>query len=371
MGVFMDIKITSSETVLSLPPSDGNPRNSEGDFITLGDGTIMFVYSRYTGGRDDHSPCDIAAVFSHDGGSSFSSEPVILARAANHGVRNIMSVSLLRMGNGDVGLFYLVKSDGSGESSYVLRRSKDDAKSFGGPSGCIPQSYPGYYVVNNSRVLRTSSGRIIIPAAFHRSGTDGKGFICSESYAICTFFFSDDDGSTWSETKCPLALYGNRETETGLQEPGVAELPGGVLYAYFRTDRMYQYESVSIDGGVGWFPPRTSSFTSPNSPMKIEVNPHSGIYFAVWNPIPNYNGRRTDTERWITAGRTPLVMAACENGIDFGGQAVIEDDAERGFCYPAMHFLSKSTVLLAYCGGGASDGNCLSKTVIKKITFEA
>ena len=35
------------ETVLLLPPGKDNPRNSEGDFIRLKTGEILFVYTRY------------------------------------------------------------------------------------------------------------------------------------------------------------------------------------------------------------------------------------------------------------------------------------------------------------------------------------
>ncbi len=367
----MNFRITDSKVVSYLAPSAGNPRNSEGDFITLKDGTIMFAYSRYTGDAHDHSPCDIAAVFSSDGGDSFTDAPVILAPAAFHGVRNVMSVSLLRMDNGDVGLFYLVKHDGDGYSSYVLRRSKDEGKGFGAQVECIPQGFPGYYVVNNCRVLRTSSGRLFVPAAYHRSGVGKEGYIRSEGYGVCHFFCSDDDGFTWRETGEALTLGGQSATNTGLQEPGLTELPSGVLYAYFRTDRMYQYESVSLDGGENWFFPQASRFTSPASPMKIARNPYSGLYYAIWNPIPNYNGRDADRGRgWISAGRTPLVMACGENGVDFGDYSVLEDDPERGFCYPAIHFLDKNIALLAYCSGGAEDGVCLSRTTIRKITFD-
>ena len=43
--------------VLQLPPNPGNPRNSEGGFVTLRDGRILFVYTRYYGESwDDHAP---------------------------------------------------------------------------------------------------------------------------------------------------------------------------------------------------------------------------------------------------------------------------------------------------------------------------
>ena len=52
------------ETVLELKPAAGNPRNSEGAFLRLADGGILFAYSRYSGEGaewEDDSPCDIAA----------------------------------------------------------------------------------------------------------------------------------------------------------------------------------------------------------------------------------------------------------------------------------------------------------------------
>ena len=38
------------DIVLRLGPSEGNPRNSEGDFIQLKNGKILFVYTFFTEG---------------------------------------------------------------------------------------------------------------------------------------------------------------------------------------------------------------------------------------------------------------------------------------------------------------------------------
>lgn len=40
---------TSKTTVLKLEEGPNNPRNGEGDFITLKDGKILFVYGHFTG----------------------------------------------------------------------------------------------------------------------------------------------------------------------------------------------------------------------------------------------------------------------------------------------------------------------------------
>ncbi|MCX8212966.1 MAG: hypothetical protein OTJ97_00380 [SAR202 cluster bacterium] len=49
-----------------LPTGPGNPRNSEGDFIELTAGRIMFAYPRFTGRGRDQDAADIAARFSSD-----------------------------------------------------------------------------------------------------------------------------------------------------------------------------------------------------------------------------------------------------------------------------------------------------------------
>ena len=46
---------SGKEIVLRLDPKDGNPRNSEGDFIQLKDGRILFVYTHFTKGSGDNA----------------------------------------------------------------------------------------------------------------------------------------------------------------------------------------------------------------------------------------------------------------------------------------------------------------------------
>ena len=87
----------------------GNPRNSEGAFLGLKDGSVLFVYSRFQGdGCEDWQPSDICAAVSKDGGRSFGDSRTLLTCQGENGV-NIMSLSLLDMENGDMGLFYLVR----------------------------------------------------------------------------------------------------------------------------------------------------------------------------------------------------------------------------------------------------------------------
>lgn len=357
------------EIVCELPRGADNPRNSEGDFAVLKNGDILFAYSRYHGtDHDDDAPCDIAGLVSHDGGKSFEPLPELLACAADHGVRNLMSVSLCRLANGSLCLFYLCKF--TPQSAYYMRRAAADDETVFGEAECvIPQKKGVYYVVNNSRICCTANGRLLVPAAMHKVAQNANGHTSGEYYARSVLFCSDD-GTNWRRIPHVFSLPQRGYSETGLQEPGVVELPDGRLYAYFRTDRAFQYESVSADGGARWTTPMQSRFTSPESPMLIRRNPFSGLYYAFWNPIPEYNGRISPDAPWIDAGRTPFVAAVSENGTDFSAYTVLEDDPTHGYCYPAVCFLDDKTFLLSYCCGGQEDGNCLTRTRIVRITLK-
>ena len=129
-----------------------------------------------------------------------------------------MSVSLLRMENGDIGLFYLERR-GETDMRMMLRRSADEGRTWTDPAICMPNS--GYYVVNNDRVLRLCSGRILLPPALHRLSLRDDGSTRFDSRADFLCVYSDDDGRTWREGagKCALAPAG--PSQTGLQEPGV------------------------------------------------------------------------------------------------------------------------------------------------------
>lgn len=363
------IKIKSSEIITEILRSKNNPRNSEGDFALLKDGRILFAYCRYSGSdANDDAPCNIAGMISDDDGKTFKHLNHYLAKASDHGVQNIMCASLLRLDNGELCLFYLCKVGVC--SSFYLRRATADETHFGEPECCVELRDDTYYVINNCRICKRSDGSLIIPAANHQVISDEKGKRRNGGFAKARFFGADANGRN------PHILCNNVEmpypsfSSTGLQEPGAIELPDGRIYSYYRTDLGFQFESFSSDGGKSFSVPVQSRFTSPESPMLIMRNPFGGKYYALWNPVPNYNGRYPAGSPWITAGRTPFVMAQSDNGIDFSEYTVIESDPERGFCYPAMHFMSEKEMLLSYCCGGKDDGCCLTRTRIRKIIFE-
>ena len=358
--------LLSSEIIRDIPPENGNPRNSEGDFALLKDGRILFAYSRYHGGDcSDGAPCDIGGMISSDGGKTFEPLPYLLACASDHGVSNIMSVSLCRLKNGTLCLFFLAKYPPL--SCMFLRRATGDETAFGPAEVCVPLEAEVYYVINNSRVCMLPDGRLILPMAVHKLAHCENGWSAGTYFGSAKMFVGDPDGKNWKLLSHEISMPYPGHSTTGLQEPGVEVLPDGRLYAYFRTDRGFHYESISSDGGASWTAPTQSPFTGPDSPLVIRRNPFDGWYYAVWNPIPKYNGRDLTSAGW---GRTPLVLAVSRDGAEYSPCAVIEDRPDCGYCYPAIRFTGKNQMLLSYCAGGPEDGACLNRTRIRAIRVE-
>ena len=252
-------------SVLELPPREGNPRNSEGAFLELKDGRLVFVYSHFVGAAaSDHAKARLAARYSTDGGDSWG-EPNFISIPGEETAMNVMSVSLLRLANGDLGIFYLLRLSWH-DMRMQLMRSSDEGRTWSAPVNCMPAA--GYYVVNNDRIVRLASGRIVIPAARHPARADRNEAAAVDWRGVATFFLSDDDGVTWRESRssCTLPVV---HTKSGLQEPGVIEMAPGQLWGWARTDLGRQYEMFSNDGGETWSLPAPSRFTSPNSPLSI------------------------------------------------------------------------------------------------------
>lgn len=354
--------------ITDLAPTPQNRRNSEGAFINLKNGDILFAYSRYgEEGYQDGCSADIYACVSSDNGETFG-EPFLLYAKDTVDTDNVMSVSLMRMQNGDLGMFFLKKIGGL-HCMPMLVRSTDEGKSWSDPVNCVDE--PGYYVVNNDRVIRTKSGRIISVAAMHgvtsveavNGRPQAKGVAPGKLYV----FGSDDDGVTWKTLARDILLPPVRFCTTGVQEPGVIELSDGRLWCYIRNNSGRIFECFSSDGGATWTEPQPSWFTSPRSPMSVK-RLVDGRLLAVWNPIPMYNGLSNMVKGAFMDGRTPFVLSILdENGPKFTEVKTVENDPESGYCYTAIHETADGAVLLGYCAGSVEDGCCLNRLRIRKI----
>jgi sialidase-1 len=338
----------SQVLALKLQPGTNNPRNSEGDFITLKDGRILFIYSHYTGSStDDHAPAYLAGRYSKDGGKTWTTEDQLIVE--REGDMNVMSVSLLRLKNGKIALFYLKKNS---ETDCIpqMRISSDEAKTWSAPSPCITDK-KGYFVLNNNRVIQLRNGRLLMAVALHRS-LDGKW----QSKATLYSYFSDDNGTTW---KSGEAVPNNTNIVT--QEPGVVELKDGRIMMFIRTDSGFQQLSYSKDQGATWSHIEPSNIHSPVSPASIARIPGTGDLLLVWNNNP------VKEEGWHGGKRTPLTVAVSKDeGKTWQHVKNIESDPDGWYCYIAIHF-TKNEVLLGYCAGSQAAKTHLSVTNITRL----
>ncbi|MEN6352314.1 MAG: sialidase family protein, partial [Bacteroidales bacterium] len=194
--------------VLKLLPGPDNPRNSEGDFISLKDGRILFIYSHYTGtSGDDNDNAYLAGRYSSDNGKTWAQEDVKIVD--QEGTMNVMSVSLLRLQNGKIALFYLRKNSTT-DCLPLIRISEDEAKTWSEPVRCITDK-EGYFVLNNNRVIQLKSGRLLLAVALHQVPGEEKASNVGRLWS----YFSDDNGVTW-KASAEVANPGNVVT----QEPG-------------------------------------------------------------------------------------------------------------------------------------------------------
>jgi hypothetical protein len=377
-----------AKIALQLDPTPRNARNSEASFVTLRSGRILLVWSKFnTGNNSDFGPGVIAARYSDDGGLTWSRRDEVVV--PNEGSTNVMSPSLLRLQDGRIALLYLRK-DGHDRCLPYIRFSRDEAQSFSPPLCILP--VPGYYVVNNDRMIQLRSGRLLVPVAMHRfrlpseiraeKGLPGddhtrpprplEPFLGSPG--LIFFYFSDDGGRTWLES---LGSYYHCGSDGhGLQEPGVVELKDGRIWSWTRTGHIAhrrlgsrQWEAFSRDGGQTWTAPRPSQFVSPCSPMQVKRIPATGDLLAVWN---DHSGRfKVPRAKPISWGRTPLVLAVSSNeGRTWKLHKLIESAPDHGFCYPAIHFTDRAA-LLSYNAGGASSKMPLDTQRVRWIPLEA
>jgi sialidase-1 len=341
-------KNKSQKLALQLSPGANNPRNSEGDFITLKNGRILFVYSRYTGNStSDHAPAYLAGRYSDDKGKTWSNDDLLIV--AKEGDMNVMSVSLLRLQNGNIALFYLKKNSETDCIPY-MRISSDEAQTWSSPEPCITDK-KGYFVLNNNRVIQLQNGRMLMPVALHTS-IDGKW----QNKASIYCYFSDDAGKTWQSSP-PIP------NTTGIltQEPGVVELRDGKIMMLIRSDSGVQQQSFSQDRGATWSHIEASQIYSPVSPASIARIPSTGDLLLVWN------NNSVKEKGWHGGKRTPLTVAVSKDeGKTWQHLKNIETDPDGWYCYTAIHFTNKE-VLLGYCAGSQSKKTHLSVTNITRL----
>ena len=244
-----------------------------------------------------------------------------------------MSVTLRRSGSGRIMLYYLEKNSLQ-DLDLKLRFSDDEGASFGEPV-LITQD-PGYHVVNNDRVTRLSSERLIVPAA---STADVE----KVNHFLVHCYLSDDDGRTWRPGRGHVDA-----PHRGAMEPEVVELNDGRLLMIIRNQLGFIGRSYSTDSGDTWSAMESLGIRSPEAPATIRRIPATGDLLLIWNDAyaasADHGGRRT-----------PLSAALShDDGQAWHTVGVLEDNPDLTFSYPSVAFI-RDRAVLSYWEGDADN----------------
>lgn len=307
------------------PASAANPRQSEGDVVVLGDGSLLAAWTDFYGGGRDDSPARITAARSHDGGRTWDSRFTL---QENTGEENVMSVSFLRSKTGDLLLFYLEKNSPS-DLDVVVRRSSDDGESWGEPVQVTTEA--GYHVMNNDRVIQLHSGRILCPISFtERVWTDSTTFRTMVSY-------SDDDGRTWTRSDDLVST-----PKRGAMEPGLLELADGRILQTIRTQLGWIWHSLSSDGGATWTAAKPWTVQAPEAPSTLARIPDSNELLLIYNPEVKMGEDHLGP-------RTPLAaMISDDEGMTWSEAKIIEGSRDSAYAYTSVTFQGNRALLTYY-----------------------
>ena len=317
--------IHSGFTSLVAESNKEFPRNSEGSIVELRDGTLLLAWTRFTGGAQDHATANIAAMTSKDGGRTWGKPYVI---QENTGKQNVMSVSLLRLRSGKIGMYYLEKNSNSDLHVYQ-RYSSDEAKTWSAPERISPDA--GYNIMNNDRVVQVSTGRIICPISY-TSDIGAKDFELA-----CFCVYSDDQGKTWDRSIPDL-----HAPQRGAMEPGVVELANGDLLMIIRTQMGTIYQSTSKNKGMTWTEAKASNILAPEAPATLKRIPGTKDLLLVWN-------NKFEDGKGHGGLRTPLTSAISkDNGKTWMNVKNIEADPTHTYAYTSVAFVKDQALFTYY-----------------------
>jgi len=306
------------------PATESNRRNTEGDIVVLRDGSLFATWSEFYGGNRDDSSARIVGSRSSDGGRSWSGRVVL---QENIGKQNVMSVSLIRSQSGDILMFFGVKNSPE-DLHFYTRRSTDDAKSWSEPVRMHDE--PGYFVMNNDRVIQLKDGRLLAPMAFTE-----KVWTSSEAFRTVVYC-SDDDGRTWTVSPTKLEA-----PKRGAMEPGLLEVPNGRILQIIRTQVGMIWHSYSSDRGETWSEASPWTMAAPESPSTLIYMPESDDLLLIYNPD-------VDLGAGHGGARTPLVGAVSQDdGKTWSEPKMIEPDPEATYAYTSAT-VHGDRVLLTY-----------------------
>ncbi len=310
-------------SVLVYPATKENPRYTEGSVIELKNGSLLFAVTEFIGTGTDFSTGRIIGRESKDGGKTWG-PPRVLQK--NTGKQNVMSVTLLRLSPDRIAMFYLEKNSHDDLHMFV-RFSDDETKTFG--NRVLVTAGEGYHIVNNDRIIRLKSGRLLVPVSYARDIKDRD-----RNHITSHCVFSDDNGHTWKRGTGTVDL-----PKRGAMEPDCVQLLDGRILMILRTQLGYVAKSYSSDDGNTWSKPESLGIKAPEAPATIRRIPATSDLVLIWNHTwkagTDHGGKRT-----------PLTSAISKDeGETWQHIKNLEPDATKTFAYTSLTFIKDRAVM--------------------------
>ncbi|EAQ78750.1 exo-alpha-sialidase [Blastopirellula marina] len=315
-----------------FPATPKFPRYSEGSVIALNDDVLLYAVTEFQK-SSDHADAQIVARRSTDGGLTWGDKEVL---QPNTGSLNVMSVTLRYLApptelHRPIGMFYLNKNSYS-DIRVMLRISNDGCRTFGDPIRVSP--HMGYHILNNDRVTRLSTGRLIVPLA---STAD----VQRVNHFVCQCCLSDDGGKTWRLGKESVDY-----PKRGAMEPEVVEIDGNRVMMIFRNQLGHIAHAMSEDGGETWSEPQSLGVPGPEAPATIRRIPSTGDLLLIWND-------NVEKGRHHGGSRNPLSLAiSSDEGKTWRLRRNVEAEKGHEYAYTSVLFW-KGRLLMTYYVGGA------------------
>ena len=323
LAAYSSREIASGYTMLSTV------RGADGDFYVMPDGTLVAGYNGFasavgSSGGGDASDASLNAVISTDGGYTWGEEHIILQKQMES--LNVLNPTFIWFADGDLGLIYCEKEEAEICNIYI-RRSSDKGMTWG-EAQRITDTPQGYTILpSGHRVLRLSTGRILLPGSYSAIVNDVYG----SDRAISYVWYSDDEGYTWHRSLDALTL------PHAALEPSVAELGNGNILLSLRTrEERVIYQTISTDGGLTWAQPVKTEIQSPSATNTVMTIPATGDIALFWNNDFSASG----------LDRRPLtVILSSDGGLTYHNIRSLVD-CDYPTPWPSVAFYGRSVFLM-------------------------
>ena len=351
---FPSVTLSNIRKQILAPATDEYPRNMGADLTRLTDGRLLLAYSQWLGRTTDDDASRVVGRISEDDGGSWGKIFVI---AEPDQTQNIVRMpSFVRLGDGRLALFVRCHQSPNGKSIAMMQCRDESLPALDGSAWTEPRRItpagPGSHIIIGQRVIRTTSGRLIVPLAtpWPWDRKDGK------TDNIQTWCLLSDDGENWRQSRSMLEGPGR-----GLMEPCVVELDSGRLMMLTRTQMHRQYISYSDDDGEIWTEAmEVTRLISPESPAALATEPNTGWVMVVWNRNSNLGSHGTN--------RTPLTVGfSHDGGKSWFGFHNLEEEPGKAWSYPSIRFIDGVAHVLYYEGTKTDSGE--NRISLKMKTF--